>query len=273
MKAIEIHDVSFSYDGETPVLSHLSLDIEQGTYNVLLGHNGSGKSTLSKILMGLLDIHEGNIIINGLPLVKDNYDIIRKDMAIVFQNPDNQFIASSVEEDIAFALENRCVEPKIMQQKVHEIANKFAIEHLLTKAPEELSGGQKQRVALVGALIYEPKILLLDEATSMLDPRGKRQINTIIDCMRKDHKDLTIISITHDVETASNADKVIILNKGSLVAYDSPNNIFNNEKLIKDNNLTIPFLWEIKNKFLKKGIDITDALTLREVVEKLCPSK
>ena len=173
---IEIRNLSFSYDYEeenkTLVLDDVTLDIERGSYTVIVGHNGSGKSTLAKLMIGLLEKEKGNIYIDGLELNRDTIYDIRNKIGVVFQNPDNQFIGATVEDDIAFGLENHLVPNNEMQPIIEEYANKTGMLEFLDKEPTKLSGGQKQRVAIAGVLAMRPEIIILDEATSMLDPKG-----------------------------------------------------------------------------------------------------
>ena len=273
MKSIIFKNVSYSYSKEGFAIKNLSLELEEGSYIALVGHNGSGKSTLAKLIIGLLPLQSGEIIVNGLKLEKANYSKIRSQVGIVFQNPDNQFIGSTVEDDIAFGLENRQVPHEDMRGIIDEFARKVGMIDYLKKEPTNLSGGQKQRVAIAGILALQPKVIIFDEATSMLDPRGRNEISKIIKEMRKNMPDLTIISITHDVEEAYQADKVVLLNKGELRAYDKPSVIFSNEELIKECNLMKPFLLNVRDECLKVGLDIGDASSIEEAVEKICQSK
>ena len=174
---VEFKDVTFKYDENTPLIDSLNLSIKEGTYTVLLGHNGSGKSTIAKLIIGLLEKENGEIVVFDKVLSEETIDEIRNDVAIVFQNPDNQFIGTTVEDDIAFGLENRCIPQEQMQDIIEEYANKVGMIDFLKQEPTALSGGQKQRVAIAGALALKPKLLILDEATSMLDPKGKKDIN------------------------------------------------------------------------------------------------
>ena len=273
MKSIIFNKVSYSYGQEGFAIKDLSLELEEGSYVALIGHNGSGKSTLAKLIIGLLPLTSGEIIVNGLKLEKANYAKIRSEVGIVFQNPDNQFIGSTVEDDIAFGLENRQVPHEEMQGIIDDFSNKVGMKEYLKKEPTNLSGGQKQRVAIAGILALNPKIIIFDEATSMLDPRGRNEISKIIKEMRENRKDLTIISITHDVEEAYRADKVILLNKGELKAFDTPSKIFSNDDLVKECNLIKPFLLNVKDECQKVGIKIGDASSIEEAVEKICQSR
>ena len=179
-KIIRVRDLSFEYEPGLKTIDHISFDIEQGDYVAILGHNGSGKSTIAKLLIGLLEKSEGSIIINDDELNLDNLYKVRDNIGIVFQNPDNQFIGATVRDDIAFGLENNCVPQEDMGEIINIYASKVGMSDFLDHEPTKLSGGQKQRVAIAGILAMNPKIIILDEATSMLDPMGRREINTIV---------------------------------------------------------------------------------------------
>lgn len=270
MKSVKFDHVYYSYGESGFAIKDLSFELEEGSYIALVGHNGSGKSTIAKLMIGLLPLKKGSITINGLELKKSNYAKIRNQVGIVFQNPDNQFIGSTVEDDIAFGLENKQVPHEDMRAIIDEYAKKVGMIDYLKKEPTNLSGGQKQRVAIAGVLALSPSVIIFDEATSMLDPRGKREIFEIIKDMRKNMKNLTIISITHDVEEAALADKVILLKNGNVKAIDTPENIFSNEQLINECHLKKPFLLEIKQEGLKHGFDVKDAKNVKEVLEIIC---
>ena len=221
---IEIKNLSFTYSNEDEekqyVLNNVSLNIEKGSYTVIVGHNGSGKSTLAKLLIGLLAQESGQIIIDNIELTNDSIYEIRNKIGVVFQNPDNQFIGSTVEDDIAFGLENHLVPTEEMQTIIEEYAEKTGMINFLKKEPTKLSGGQKQRVAIAGVLAMHPEIIILDEATSMLDPKGKREIKELIKKMRDIVPNITIVSITHDISEAVASDKVIVMNKGEVYAEE-----------------------------------------------------
>ena len=270
MDAITIRNLCYSYEQNKPVVDNVSLSIKKGSYVSLLGHNGSGKSTLAKLMIGLLPADDGTVVISGLELNDKNITAIRNKAAIVFQNPDNQFIGITVEDDIAFSLENRNVNREEMGRLVLEYAKKVGMEEYLNKEPGYLSGGQKQRVAIADALVINPEILILDEATSMLDPRGKRDILNLIREMKKENPDLTVISITHDVEEAYLSDEIILLEKGKVVEQATPLNLFSNLELVKKYNLDIPFEIQIRNKMKNEGMNIGDDNILDEAVNKLC---
>ena len=270
MKCVSINDISFSYRKDYPVIKNLSLDIESGEYVSILGHNGCGKSTLARILVGLLFPKGGSIEVCGLELNAKNINEIRKKVAIVFQNPDNQFIGATVEDDIAFSLENMCVSREEMLTLVREYASKVGMAEFLSKEPGYLSGGQKQRVAIADALVRNPDILILDEATSMLDPQGKQDILDLVNKMRKDNPNLTVISITHDIEEAYLSERIVLMNQGEIVLSCSPSELFDNAELIEKYNLELPFEVKLKNEVKQLGIEVSNKDTLDEIGEKIC---
>lgn len=266
---VEFKDVTFKYDENTPLIDSLNLTIKEGTYTVLLGHNGSGKSTIAKLIIGLLDKEHGDIVVFDKVLSEETIDEIRNDVAIVFQNPDNQFIGTTVEDDIAFGLENRCVDQKDMQGIIEEYANKVGMIDFLKQEPTALSGGQKQRVAIAGALALKPKLLILDEATSMLDPKGKKEINNVIYEIKKNNPTMAILSITHHIDEALLADEIIVLNNGKVNKVGTPSEILYNETLLKENSLLPPFVVEVKNALNENGIKVDECFTMEELVSKL----
>ena len=273
VKKIEVNNLCFSYNDDSTTLSDVSFAVEKGKYVSIVGHNGSGKSTLAKLLIGLLEKKSGEIYIDGVELTPKTYKDIRKKVALVFQNPDNQFIGSTVEDDIAFGLENRCVDRKDMQSIIDEFAEKVGMKEFLQKEPSALSGGQKQRVAIAGALALSPEIIIFDEATSMLDPRGKREISEIIVKMREENPELTILSITHNVEEAYASDEIIVISSGKLVLQGTPNEVFSKKQIIETLQLDVPFRLELEEKLKELNIDISSCKNDDEIVEVLCQSK
>ena len=269
---IEFKNINFSYDQEDElILKNVCFSINEGEYVCLIGHNGSGKSTIAKLLCGLLNYQDGEILINGIKLNDENLETLRKDIGIVFQNPDNQFIGSTVEDDIAFGLENRCIEREKMISLVHDFSKRVGMENFLSKQPEELSGGQKQRVAIAGILALDLKIIIFDEATSMLDPQGVEEIRKLVFDMRKKDPKLTFISITHDMEEAYLADKVICLKDGEIFFNDTPENVFKHEEELKSIGLGLPFIVKIKNDLLKHGIRIDENIkNIEDLAGFLC---
>ena len=269
---IEFKNINFSYDQEDElILKNVCFSINEGEYVCLIGHNGSGKSTIAKLLCGLLNYQDGEILINDIKLNDENLEALRKDIGIVFQNPDNQFIGSTVEDDIAFGLENRCIEREKMISLVHDFSKRVGMENFLSKQPEELSGGQKQRVAIAGILALDLKIIIFDEATSMLDPQGVEEIRKLVFDMRKKDPKLTFISITHDMEEAYLADKVICLKDGEIFLNDTPENVFKHEEELKSIGLGLPFIVKIKNDLLKHGIRIDENIkNIEDLAGFLC---
>ena len=268
---IEIKNISFGYNDECLVLENFSLNIKKGLYSVIIGHNGSGKSTLAKLIIGLLEAEKGNIFIDNLELNDENLSQIREKVGIVFQNPDNQFIGSTVEDDIAFGLENHCVDSNEMKDIIFEYAEKVNMIKFLEKEPSQLSGGQKQRVAIAGVLAMKPEILILDEATSMLDPKGKREIKRLIKKMREIIPGLTIISITHDIDEAISSDEVIVMNQGMVYKVGTPSEIFESEKELLDISLDLPFTYKLQHELNKLGIKLAKNLDSEGMVNELCP--
>lgn len=268
-KIITVKDLSFEYEPEIKTINHISFDIYKGEYVAILGHNGSGKSTIAKLLMGLLEKKTGEIIVDGYPLNLENLYKVREKIGIVFQNPDNQFIGATVRDDIAFGLENICVPRENMDDLINKYARIVRMEKFLDHEPTKLSGGQKQRVAIAGILAMNPSIIILDEATSMLDPRGRKEINELVREL-KHQKEMTIISITHDIEEAKNADRIILLNKGEIVDCNEPSKILSNEKLLNELQLDIPFALKIARQLIEKGYQINETLSIEELEKQLC---
>lgn len=266
---IEFNNVNFKYDEDSELLNNLSMEVKQGKYTVLLGPNGSGKSTIAKLIMGLLEASSGEIKVMDSILSEKTIDEIRNHVAIVFQNPDNQFIGTTVEDDIAFGLENRCVPQNEMQGIIEEFASKVGMVNFLKQEPSNLSGGQKQRVAIAGALALNPDLLILDEATSMLDPKGKNEIMKVILDIKKNNPNMAILSITHHIDEALLADEIIVLNKGKVVSVGNPKEILYNNNLLKENNLLPPFVVEVLESLKEQGINIEECFTMEELVSKL----
>ncbi|RHM61132.1 MULTISPECIES: energy-coupling factor transporter ATPase [Coprobacillaceae] len=266
---IEVKNLSFEYDEGLHTIDNISFNIDKGNYVAILGHNGSGKSTIAKLLIGLLEKKSGDIIVNGYELNMENLYKVRESIGIVFQNPDNQFIGATVRDDIAFGLENMCIPHEQMDDLISTYAKKVHMEDFLNHEPTKLSGGQKQRVAIAGILAMSPSIIILDEATSMLDPIGRREINTLVRELKKE-KDMTIISITHDIEEAKYADQIILLNKGKIVKTDRAKDILSDIDLLSQLKLDIPFALKITNGLKEKGISIKNTLDNKDLEQQLC---
>jgi len=249
MELIKVNDVYYAYNNEKQAVNGVSFIIEKGSYTTIIGHNGSGKSTLAKLMAGLLPINKGTITINGIEVKEENMPRIREKLGIVFQNPDNQFIGTTVEDDIAFGLENSQIPTEKMPAIIEEYANKVGLVDYLKKEPANLSGGQKQRVAIAGVMAMKPEIIIFDEATSMLDPKGKKEIKQLMYDLSKDNDDITIVSITHDIEEVLQSDDCIVLNNGRLFMHAKPQKVFADPDSLRKIKLDIPFDCKVKEFF------------------------
>ena len=269
MSAVEVSHLSFSYDGQNDVIKDVSFEIPKGSYTTIVGHNGSGKSTIAKLLIGLLKAKSGEIKILGNSLNEENVYSLRNHVGIVFQNPDNQFIGSTVADDIAFGLENHCVPQEQMQTIIEDVAARVNMSDFLDSEPTKLSGGQKQRVAIAGILAIAPDIIIFDESTSMLDPQGKASINEQIQKLH-DERNITILSITHDMEEVAQSEYVIVLKDGKVEMQGTPKQIFEHKGKLKEMKLELPFALSFSEKLKNEGIFKDSYCTLDEVVNELC---
>lgn len=270
--AIEVSNLSFSYTEEGNTIQDVSFSIPKGSYTTIIGHNGSGKSTIAKLIIGLLKAQSGTVRILGTELTPETVYDLRSHVGIVFQNPDNQFIGSTVADDIAFGLENHCVPQEDMQALIEKSAASVGMSDFLQAEPTHLSGGQKQRVAIAGILAMTPDIIIFDESTSMLDPQGKASINAQIKRLH-DEKNITILSITHDMEEVAQSQHVIVLNHGVVEMEGTPKEVFAQEAMLKKMQLDIPFALKFSKAMQKEGFSSIHALTLDEVVNQLCQLK
>ena len=267
MKAISFEDVSFAYDKKF-LFEHLNFEVEEGEFVAILGHNGSGKSTLARLCDGLLLADRGKISIFGKTIEgKKLYDI-RKEVGIVFQNPDNQTVASIVEDDVAFGAENIALPRDEIKERIDFALKAVGIEHLREATVSRLSGGQKQRVAIAGVLALKPKIMILDEATAMLDPRGRREI---IQVVKKLHREegITVLLVTHFMEEALLADRAIVMHEGKIVMNASPREIFSRSDELIQYNLTLPRIGYISKKLREGGLDVADTLDPQTLAEEI----
>lgn len=269
--AIEFQNVVFSYTEERTVLKNVSFSIDANEYVCIIGHNGSGKSTISKVLTGLLKPSSGIIKLFGIEISAVNLKYLRNNIGIVFQNPDNQFVGITAEDDIAFGLENRKVPQNKMWDIINEAAGALDIQHLLKKESIELSGGQKQRVAIASVLAINPKVIIFDESTSMLDPKGKSELKDLMVSLR-DVAKKTIISITHDMEEVVRADKVIVMNNGEVQFIGTPKDIFADEEKLVKMKLDIPFTLKLAKLLKEKGMKIDLTLDNEELISQICQS-
>lgn len=269
MAILEVKDLNFSYEEEGKTIDNVSFSVEEGSYTTIVGHNGSGKSTIAKLIMGLLESASGTITIDGIALNNENLAKIRSRIGIVFQNPDNQFIGATVRDDIAFGLENHCVEPSMMDEIIDTNAALVKMSDFMDQEPTHLSGGQKQRVAIAGVLAMKPKLLIFDEATSMLDPNGKDEIKKVIMKLHKESS-LTILSITHDIDEVASSDYVVALDQGKVVLTGTPQEVFQQEKKLKEMKLDIPFSLKIADELKKRGVTVDRCITMEGMVNELC---
>ncbi len=264
MSLIEIKDLVFRYSPEAqPVLKNVSLTIEQGEFVAVLGHNGSGKSTLAKHLNGICVPDSGSVSVCGLD-VKNDEDIaaVRRKVGMVFQNPDNQIIASVVEEDVAFALENLGVAHDEMHLRVKEALAAVDMSHYAKHATYKLSGGQKQRVAIAGILAMRPDILVLDEPTAMLDPKGRAEV---MEVLHKFHREgMTVVLITHFMDEAAQADRVVVMNEGEILLDGTPHYVFQNAGLLWSVGLNVPQSTELMFLLREEGYKVPLAVLTEE---------
>ncbi|MGL5123206.1 MAG: energy-coupling factor ABC transporter ATP-binding protein [Fusobacteriaceae bacterium] len=251
---IEIKNLNFKYKNEN-ILSDISLNICKGEIIALAGKNGSGKSTLGKLLVGLVRPISGDIYIFGKKYNYKNISLIRGDISLVFQNPNNQIIGNKVIDDLAFSLENRGISREKMREKIFDIARQLKIEELLFKNPNELSGGQKQIVAIAGILVFNPPVIIFDEITSMLDLSSKKVLLKIIEEIKKNH---TIILITHDPEELILANRIALLDSGKLVTVLPSKEFFKNSQIMENYSLNYPLIYEIEIFFKNKGEDAAE---------------
>ena len=271
---IKVSNVNFTYpDNKVPALKNISFTIDQGDWVSIVGHNGSGKSTLSKLLNGLLEadnVDKSSIYIDGLKLNEENVWKIRDKIGIVFQNPDNQFVGATVEDDVAFGLENRNISRKKMQRIIPTVLDRVNMAAYKKVEPQNLSGGQKQRVAIAGIIAINPQIIILDEATSMLDPEGRKEILGIIKNLQKEKK-MTVLSITHSIKEILNSERVLVLNKGRLLKDTTPDQVFNDTELIKNAGLETPFSYQLIAQLKNLGLNIPTNIRSKEgLIEYLC---
>lgn len=263
-KILEFKNVNFSYD-DNQVLNNLNFFIEENSYNLLVGKNGSGKSSIAKLIVGLENKENGEIIIFDKQIDEKNIAVIRKNVGMIFQNPDNQFIANTVKDDIIFGLENHNIDPTSMDELVDDIANKIGIKDLLNKEPSSLSGGQKQKIAIASVLVLNPKIIILDEASSMLDPVARREFRELIKKISKENN-VTIISITHDMSECFYADNILLLDEGNIVYSGAKDGFFRLN--LKKYNLELPKMIELEKKLGYKNFIYDEEKFMNELVGK-----
>ena len=271
---IKIDNLTYEYtDGERVVkaIDEVTLDVHEGEFLVVIGHNGSGKSTLAKHLNAILLPTSGKVYVDGLDTsVLENTFDIRQTAGMVFQNPDNQIVATVVEEDVAFGPENLGIEPKEIRKRVDEALANVGMSEFAKKAPHLLSGGQKQRIARAGIIAMKPRCIIMDEPTAMLDPRGRKEVMDTVYRLNKEDK-ITVIHITHFMEEAVNADRVCVMEDGKLIMQGKPREIFKQVDKLKKLGLDVPQMTELAYELRNESIDIEDdILTVEEMVNRLC---
>ncbi|MGI2822773.1 energy-coupling factor ABC transporter ATP-binding protein [Streptococcus mitis] len=267
---IDVKNLSFRYkeSQEYYDVKDITFHVKRGEWLSIVGHNGSGKSTTVRLIDGLLEAESGEIVIDGQRLTEENVWNIRRQIGMVFQNPDNQFVGATVEDDVAFGLENQGLSRQEMKKRVEEALDLVGMLDFKKREPARLSGGQKQRVAIAGVVALRPAILILDEATSMLDPEGRRELIETVKGIRKDY-DMTVISITHDLEEVAMSDRVLVMKKGEIESTSSPRELFSRTDLDQI-GLDDPFANQLKHSLSQNGYDLPENyLTESELEDKL----
>ena len=267
---IKLENVTFSYaDGEEPAVKGVSFCVEKGEFLSVIGHNGSGKSTVARLMNGLLEPSKGKITVLGMDAADDkNKKEIRRHVGMVFQNPDNQMVASIVEDDVAFGPENIGLSRKETGERISWALAAVGMEEFRQSTPSRLSGGQKQRIAVAGVLAIKPDVLILDESTAMLDPRGRREVMDVVRRLNKE-EGMTVILITHFMEEALLADRTIVMNRGEIVLEGAPEKIFESGEALETYNLSLPKITVISNELKKAGMEISDVLHPEELAKQI----
>lgn len=276
-KIIEVQNLTFEYTSEEAVhraIEDFNVDISKGEFVAIIGHNGSGKSTLSKNLNAILVPTRGDVLVGGMNTRDDDklWDI-RQTAGMVFQNPDNQIVATIVEEDVAFGCENLGIEQKEIRRRVDDALKSVDMYEFRERQPHLLSGGQKQRVAIAGIIAMRPECIIFDEATAMLDPSGRKEVMSTIKKLNKEYN-ITVLHITHFMEEAVEADRVVVMEKGKKILEGSPRQVFSHVDELKKIGLDVPYMTDLSKRLLAQGIDLRpDILTVDEMVGELCRLK
>lgn len=262
---ITVNNIKYKYniDDDHLALNDVSFSVKQGEWLSIVGPNGSGKSTLAKTLNGLIAPQEGSVQVDRLDLTMENVWDIRQRVGMVFQNPDNQFVGATVQDDVAFGLENLGVPRPEMIERIEHALAQVGMTDFAEKEPARLSGGQKQRVAIAGIVALKPKIMILDEATSMLDPRGRQEVLQTVKEV-KERENLTVLSITHDVDEAAASDRVLVMKGGQIIDHDKPEAIFSQTKNLMSYGLDVPFPERLKQALAQENITVPDDYLTKE---------
>ena len=267
---IEVRNLKYKYDSESEnyTLNDVSFQVKKGEWLSIVGHNGSGKSTTVRLIDGLLEAESGDIIISGDKLTAENVWEKRRQIGMVFQNPDNQFVGATVEDDVAFGLENQGLDYELMVERVQQALELVGMQDFKEREPARLSGGQKQRVAVAGVVALRPDIIILDEATSMLDPEGRLDLIQTVKKI-KDKNELTVISITHDLDEIALSDRVLVMKEGQVESTATPRELFSREDL-EELGLDQPFVNQVKAALRQSGLSLPDSyLTEKELQDQL----
>ena len=267
---IEVRNLKYKYDSESEnyTLNDVSFQVKKGEWLSIVGHNGSGKSTTVRLIDGLLEAESGDIIISGDKLTAENVWEKRRQIGMVFQNPDNQFVGATVEDDVAFGLENQGLDYDLMVERVQQALELVGMQDFKEREPARLSGGQKQRVAVAGVVALRPDIIILDEATSMLDPEGRLDLIQTVKKI-KDSNQLTVISITHDLDEIALSDRVLVMKEGQVESTATPRELFSREDL-EELGLDQPFVNQVKAALRQSGFSLPDSyLTEKELQDQL----
>lgn len=267
---ISFQNVSFRYDEEAPyVLKNIHFSIMPNETVAIIGHNGSGKSTIAKLMNGLLFPNEGKVVIDSIELSEATIWDIRERVGMVFQNPDNQFVGTTVQDDVAFGMENRGIPRKEMLHRIDEALRAVHMEQYRLTEPHRLSGGQKQRIAIAGVIAISPQVIILDEATVMLDPRGRKEMMETIATLQQE-EELSLIMITHDLHEVVQADRVIVLNEGEIWAIDTPKNILQHGEKLQQIGLDIPFMTQLALELRKENVQLAKTpVTIEEMLTEI----
>lgn len=267
---VEFRNVSFRYADDQPwVLKNVSFTIKSDEWLAIIGHNGSGKSTIAKLMNGLLFPDQGEVIIQGVKLTEETVWDVRKKVGMVFQNPDNQFVGTTVRDDVAFGLENRGIERDKMIEAIEQGLKAVRMSDYLLHEPHRLSGGQKQRVAIAGVIAVKPDVIILDEATAMLDPKGRKEIIRTVNDLKQSNQ-LSLITITHDLNEIAQADRVIVMNAGEVWLESKPRDLFAKETALREIGLDVPFVSKLANAIQQHSITLTQQpLNQKELLDEL----
>ena len=267
-------NVSFSYDKKINAVNGVSLSVQEGEYVAIIGHNGSGKSTMAKLFNGLITPDNGEIIVDGFSVREKEHTFeIRKRVGVVFQNPDNQIVASIVEDDVAFGPENLGVPAKEIGERIDFALSSVGMQNFRHSSPVRLSGGQKQRIAIAGVLALKPKILVLDESTAMLDPKGRKEVLEVVKKLNKEQK-VTVINITHYMDEVVDADTVYVLNRGQVALKGTPEQVFAQKEKLNGLGLELPLSAVVADRLISLGVSLPKGILTKErLSEELCALK